>query len=366
LVFKGLNLFFQKFTKSKMFNKANLLKELCLLLIANKRGEAISFAEKCLPFTTAKNIGIKEYEKFVTISPKSTESIVENSSNENSPGSRGYSKYTILEVFRRDGFIDRYTGIKLVHPGLLFLLQFELPEIFRYHGGWKLGECHMVFWELFPTVDHIVPITKGGSDEMDNLLTISMIGNTKKKNTSLSELGWRIHPEGSLNDWDGLTTEFLTLMKKNNDYSNFKLIPNWQIQFQKLKDWKRVTLQPRNKIVIRSKKSPVIKKSSEVIIKKSETIETPVKVDKDNYSATKVERAIAFADLPVGSLFSYGNAKTIYRKLPPVGNSLGRVVNLCRPQSDRQREWGLVKHTEMERIVRPIPETPEILAKLFL
>lgn len=279
---------------------------------------------------------------------------------------RGYSQNTILEVFRRDGFIDRYTGIRLVHPGLLFLLQFELPEIFKYHGGWKLGECHMVFWELFPTVDHIVPITKGGSDDMDNLLTISMIGNTKKKNTSLSELRWRILPEGNLNDWDGLTTEFLALMTKNKDYVEFVNIPTGKALYQKLKSWKRITLQPFDNIVAKSNTPPIIKKQTKEVESKPKTVETPNYFPADNFQARTGNQEMKFADLPVGSLFSYGNAKTIYRKLPSVGNALGRVINLCRPQSDLQREWGLVKPSEMERVVRPIQETPEIMAKLFL
>lgn len=353
-----------------MENKTNLLKELCQLLILDKRDEAISFANKYLPFTVSKNIGIKEYEKLITISPDFTVFEDTKQNNEKSPGVRGYSQHTILEVFRRDGFIDRYAGIKLVHPGLLILLQFELPEIFRYHGGWKLGECHIVFWELYPTVDHIVPITKGGSDEMYNLLTISMIGNTKKGNTPLSVLKWKIHPAGNLNEWDGLTKEFLALMEKNNDYNNFKDFPNLRIQLQKLKGWKRVTLQPNQTIKNRSKKPVLIKKEHNIDVQKPTLIVPPAQPKIGDHQiknlANSLEHKMVFEDLPVGALFSYGNAKTIYRKLAQEGNSLGRIVNLCRPQSDLQREWNLVKPKELERSVRLIPETPEVLKNLFL
>ena len=62
-----------------------------------------------------------------------------------------------------------------------------------------------------PTIDHIIPVAKGGTNDEDNLVTTSMLKNSAKSLHSLSELGWRLYPEGDLKEWDGLTKWFLEL-----------------------------------------------------------------------------------------------------------------------------------------------------------
>lgn len=62
----------------------------------------------------------------------------------------------MTELFVRDGFIDRYRGTRLVYPPTLRLISEELPEQFPYHRNWKMSETHHAFWELTPTVDHIL------------------------------------------------------------------------------------------------------------------------------------------------------------------------------------------------------------------
>jgi hypothetical protein len=62
---------------------------------------------------------------------------------------------------------------------------------------------------LFPTVDHEVPVSRGGRDEFDNWVTTSMLRNAAKANFTLDELGWTRYPEGRLGEWDGLTAWFL-------------------------------------------------------------------------------------------------------------------------------------------------------------
>jgi hypothetical protein len=65
-------------------------------------------------------------------------------------------------------------------------------------------------WDLFPTVDHKVPVSRGGNpDDLDNWITTSMLRNSAKANFTLEELGWALHPPGSLDEWDGLTGWFL-------------------------------------------------------------------------------------------------------------------------------------------------------------
>jgi len=67
-------------------------------------------------------------------------------------------------LFRRDGYVDRYSGSCLVFPGALLVLSEVLPVQFPYHPNWKSSATHSAYYELYPTVDHVVPVTRGGLD----------------------------------------------------------------------------------------------------------------------------------------------------------------------------------------------------------
>jgi hypothetical protein len=50
---------------------------------------------------------------------------------------RNYGPFESTRVFVRDGFMDRYTGERLVFPQVLRTLSAELPGEFPYHPNWK-------------------------------------------------------------------------------------------------------------------------------------------------------------------------------------------------------------------------------------
>lgn len=125
--------------------------------------------------------------------------------------SRKYSEAQMTQVFRGDGFVDRYSGKRLVYPPVLRVLSTMLPEAFPYHPGWKMTECHVAFWELFPTIDHVVPIARGGADDESNWVTTSMTRNSAKSSWLLADLGWELQPPGDLHEWDGLMAWFIDL-----------------------------------------------------------------------------------------------------------------------------------------------------------
>lgn len=122
---------------------------------------------------------------------------------------RRYSEFEMMQVFMRDGFVDRYSGERLVFPGTLRLLSQLLPAEFPAHKNWKMAESHSAFWELFPTIDHVVPVARGGLDDDTNWVTTSMLKNPAKAHWTLDELGWRLHPPGAQDAWDGLTGWFM-------------------------------------------------------------------------------------------------------------------------------------------------------------
>ena len=95
-----------------------------------------------------------------------------------------------MKQFKADGFIDRYSGDKLINPGILKVLSFYFPEEFPYHPHGKMTEGHIAYWELIPTIDHIYPIAKGGHDDKSNWVTTSMKNNSIKSNYTIDEIHW--------------------------------------------------------------------------------------------------------------------------------------------------------------------------------
>jgi hypothetical protein len=128
---------------------------------------------------------------------------------------RRYSLRQSMAVFMRDGFIDRYTGNRLVNPGVLRLLHVVLGDDFPAHPNWKVSETHPAFWELFPTVDHVVPVSRGGPDKKSNWVTASMLSNQAKNQWTLDDLGWKLHPPGAAAEWDGLSRWLVDYLAAN-------------------------------------------------------------------------------------------------------------------------------------------------------
>lgn len=138
--------------------------------------------------------------------------------------------YTInqkMNQFIRDGFIDRYTGNKLLNPGILKIISHYFPNEFPYHSHWKMTETHIAYWELIPTIDHVYPIAKGGEDNESNWVTTSMKNNSIKSNYTIDDIHWKLHPRGDISDWDGLTNTFLQLVENDKELLKDPYIKSW-------------------------------------------------------------------------------------------------------------------------------------------
>ena len=154
-------------------------------------------------------------------------------------GERNYGQRTATRVFLRDGFIDRYTGQPLVFPPVLRVISLALPNEFPYHPNWKTDVTHQAYWELSATVDHLVPVSRGGSDDESNLVTTSGARNSAKLNWSLEQLGWSMHPPGDLDDWDGLIRWFLEYTKVHQEPLENASIWNWCKAARAELNWRR-------------------------------------------------------------------------------------------------------------------------------
>jgi hypothetical protein len=177
--------------------KADIIKEVCEALVNKNNSDGIEILKTKYPF-----------ENYITQKRKPT-------------------TFLLTKIFLRDGFIDRYTGTKLVFPPVLRIISHVLPEVFPFQSSWKMTETHVAYWELFPTVDHIKPIARGGDDTEENIVTTSMIRNAAKSNFTLEEIGWFVKEPGNLNEWDGLTGIFKQLIQENPTLFSGNYIKEW-------------------------------------------------------------------------------------------------------------------------------------------
>ena len=127
---------------------------------------------------------------------------------------RRYTVQQMVEQFFRDGFIDRYSGERLVNPGVLRAISEMIPDAFPYQAHWKTGECHLAYWNDHPTIDHICPLSLGGEDGPENWATTSMMRNSLKGNFTLEQMGWVLQERGDIREWDGLSKVFVDLVER--------------------------------------------------------------------------------------------------------------------------------------------------------
>jgi hypothetical protein len=178
-------------------DRAAILKEICARLTAGDPGSAASLLRRDYPF-----------EPIAAVERK-------------------YGPAEAIRIFARDGFLDRYSGDRLIFPGALRLLSLRLPEDFPFHPNWKMTVTHEAYWELSPTVDHVVPVSRGGADSETNWVTTSMRRNSAKSNWTLEQLGWTLLPPGSIEDWDGLMGWFLDEMKSDPSLLDNSHLHRW-------------------------------------------------------------------------------------------------------------------------------------------
>jgi len=132
-----------------------------------------------------------------------------------------------MRVFLRDRFTDRYSGTRLFNPGVLRLLSHRLGDSFPFQKNWKLSETHPMYWELFPTLDHRAPVSRGGADVEENWITTSMVRNSAKAHWTLAELGWREWRLDELGQWDGLTKWLIDFTQSNPDLCDEPYVRRW-------------------------------------------------------------------------------------------------------------------------------------------
>jgi len=176
---------------------ADRVAELCRLLDQGATEAAVQTAEAHLPFTPLE------------------------------PTGRRYTQTQMLQVYVGDHFTDRYTGQRLVHPAALRMLHHMMPEQIPFHRNWKQDSCHLIFWTLTPTLDHLIPQARGGPDDANNWVTCSMKTNAAKSNWTLEELNWQLRPVNENDEWDGLSRWYLENYESKPEWAENPSLTSW-------------------------------------------------------------------------------------------------------------------------------------------
>lgn len=121
-----------------------------------------------------------------------------------------------------------YSGSRLVFRGTLQALALLLQGRPSYHRNWKQSETHPAFWELHPTIDHVVPLARKGADDASNIVTTSMLRNGAKPNWLPEELGWSTQLAPVVPGWDGLVSWFLEASRSREVLRTDKAIKFWR------------------------------------------------------------------------------------------------------------------------------------------
>ena len=99
-----------KVTERNMPNHAQIIANICAAVAEEDLPSASFIATRDYPFAPSLNVG------------------------------RNYTEFQATQVFIRDGFVDRYSGERLVFPGVLRLLSRLLPTEFPFHRNWKMSQ----------------------------------------------------------------------------------------------------------------------------------------------------------------------------------------------------------------------------------
>jgi 5-methylcytosine-specific restriction endonuclease McrA len=121
------------------------------------------------------------------------------------PDLRMPGKRVAEQVFARDGWHCRFCGVRVVVPAARKVLEASVPDALCWQGENK--DLHAAFLYISATLDHVVPHSRGGTNDMDNLVAACWPCNFGRGGYLLEQMG--------LNDprqrppvrdgWDGLT-----------------------------------------------------------------------------------------------------------------------------------------------------------------
>jgi len=162
-------------------------------------------------------------------------------------------------LFLRDGFIDRFSGDRLVFPPVLFLVSLHLKTQFPYHPDLQPPECHPMYWDLEPTIVQVAADPQGHLPEPTdpNWITTSFRRAAIKGNQDARTLGWALFPPGIPAKWDGLLPWFMEFAEETNEFKSQDFLQRLGIErdarkvdlvHEKFKSWYRAAHETKSAV----------------------------------------------------------------------------------------------------------------------
>jgi len=108
------------------------------------------------------------------------------------------------EIYCRDGWRCRFCGIRVISKKAVNMLRRKLPLEARWGRG--NADKHCALLVLSSSLDHILPHSRGGNNEPDNLVTACGPCQFGRNQWTLEEVGFtdpRSRPP-IVDEWDGL------------------------------------------------------------------------------------------------------------------------------------------------------------------
>ena len=110
-----------------------------------------------------------------------------------------------MVVFARDGYRCRYCGCRVVLSRARTVIMQAVPDVL--HWGAADKDKHAAFYALTAVADHLVPHSRGGTSELENLVTTCQSCNYGKGDWLIEQVGLTDPRTRSpvCDGWDGLT-----------------------------------------------------------------------------------------------------------------------------------------------------------------
>jgi hypothetical protein len=91
------------------------------------------------------------------------------------------------------------------------LISVRFPAAFPFHPNWKKSVAHRLYWDISASLDHVVPVSRGGPwNEPENLVTACSRCQYQKRNLPLDVLGWALRFPAATS-WDGGVSRYRRL-----------------------------------------------------------------------------------------------------------------------------------------------------------
>jgi 5-methylcytosine-specific restriction endonuclease McrA len=115
------------------------------------------------------------------------------------------SSATEMEVFRRDGWHCRFCGIQVVATDARKVLCHAFPDETHWASS-SFERCHSALRAMTASLDHVVPHSRGGTNQVDNLVTACYSCQFGRGNFTLAEVELADPRERPpvVTTWDGL------------------------------------------------------------------------------------------------------------------------------------------------------------------